>query len=162
MCMFCEDYPPEVFTQLTVEEYIPGNRGRKGYWDSRNRRNEMIDCNVYNMAMWYYSGAHGWTKEDYDHRENMLADLAKGVSGKKIAAKRYLGRQTFKPESGDLITSLSQTPTSYLLLTFLSRIMPLQATCRAWLMPSSGSISSPLRIAMVCLSSIPVHRIASP
>lgn len=100
VCMFCEDYPPEVFTQLTVEEYIPGNRGRKGYWDSRNRRNEMIDCNVYNMAMWYYSGAHGWTKEDYDHRENMLAGLAKGVSGKKIAAKRYLGRQTFKPNLG--------------------------------------------------------------
>jgi hypothetical protein len=23
VCMFCEDYPPEIFTQLTVEEYVP-------------------------------------------------------------------------------------------------------------------------------------------
>ena len=100
VCMFCEDYPPEIFTQLTVEEYIPGGRGRKGYWDSRNRRNEAIDCHVYNMAMWYYSGAHAWKEEDYDQHEKRLLDMAKGVSDKKIATKRYLGRQTFKSNLG--------------------------------------------------------------
>jgi len=100
VCMFCEDYPPEVFTQLTVEEYIPGGRGRKGYWDSHNKRNEAIDIHVYNMAMWYYSGVPGWKKEDYDAHEAKLAGLASGISVKKIATKRYLGRQTFKSNLG--------------------------------------------------------------
>jgi phage terminase large subunit GpA-like protein len=85
---------------LTVEEYVPGSRGRKGYWDSHNKRNEAIDIHVYNMAMWYYSGVPGWKKEDYDAHEAKLNALAKGISDKKIAAKRYLGRQTFKSNLG--------------------------------------------------------------
>ncbi len=98
--MFPEDYAPEYFTQLTVEEYRPGKNGKSGYWDSRNRRNEAFDIDVYNTAMWYYSGAHAWKDEDYEQHEKMLEDRAKGMSDKKIAAKRYLGRQTFKSNLG--------------------------------------------------------------
>jgi phage terminase large subunit GpA-like protein len=99
-CMFCEDYPPEVFDQLTVEEYVPGKNGKKGGWDDRNRPNHKFDCHIYNMAMWYYSGVPGWKKEDYDAHEAKLNALVNGMSDKKIAAKRYLGRQTFKPNLG--------------------------------------------------------------
>jgi DNA-binding NarL/FixJ family response regulator len=52
------------------------------------------------MAMWYYSGVPGWKKEDYDAHEAKLNALAKGTSDKKIAAKRFLGRQTFKSNLG--------------------------------------------------------------
>ena len=52
------------------------------------------------MAMWYYSGATGWTEEDYRLHEEKLANLVKGISAKKIAAKRYVGRQTFKTDLG--------------------------------------------------------------
>jgi phage terminase large subunit GpA-like protein len=100
VCLFCEDYMPEYFDQLVAETYEPGKGRRKGIWKTVQERNEALDCHVYNMAMWYYSGAPGWTNADYDQHEKKLNDLASGISDKKIAAKRYIGRQTFKPNLG--------------------------------------------------------------
>lgn len=100
VCMFCEDYPPEVFTQLTSEVYEPRKDGRKGVWKKLHNRNEMLDLHVYNMAMWYYSGVPGWTESDYDAHEKMLLDRIAGTTKKNVATKRYLGRQTFKMDLG--------------------------------------------------------------
>lgn len=100
VCMFPEDYEPEYFDQLTAEEYKAGKNGKKGKWETIRNRNEALDIHNYNMAMWYYSGATGWTDEDYRLHEEKLANLVKGISAKKIAAKRYVGRQTFKTDLG--------------------------------------------------------------
>ena len=98
--MFSTDYDEEWFLQLTSEEYHPGSAGRRGKWVPIRQRNEALDLHVYNLAMWYYSGAPTWKDSDYDAHEKKLNDLARGISEQKTAAKRYIGRQTFKSDIG--------------------------------------------------------------
>ncbi len=97
IAMFSADYDREYFEQLSSEEYRPGRAGRKGRWEQIRQRNEALDLHVYNLAMWYHSGAHAWKDEDYSAREKKLSDMAKGITEQKRVARRNLGRQTFKP-----------------------------------------------------------------
>lgn len=100
IAMFSSDYDEEYFLQLTSEEYQPGTAVRKGVWVKIRDRNEALDLHVYNLAMWYLSGAPSWKESDYDAHEKKLKDLAAGTSDQGRAMKRYLGRQTFKPNLG--------------------------------------------------------------
>jgi len=100
ICMFPEDYEQEYFEQLTSEEYIKKKSATKGQWKKIRNRNEALDLHVYNLAMWYFSGLHGWKESDYDLHEAKLKELAKGTPKKKAAERRYIGRATYRPNLG--------------------------------------------------------------
>lgn len=72
--MFPMDYDEEYFKQLTAEDYIPPDSSHKhGRWENPRHRNEMLDLNVYNRAMWYLIGAYAFTDKDYDFIESQYS-----------------------------------------------------------------------------------------
>ena len=63
------DYDEEYFKQLTAEIREINPSTKKEVWKKIRDRNEALDMHVYNVAMWYFLGAHSLTDNDYDKLE---------------------------------------------------------------------------------------------
>jgi len=94
---FPADYDEETFKQLTAEDYMPpDSKHKKGWWSPHRKRNEFLDLNVYNRAMWYLIGAYRFKAKDYDDIEAKFTKAVKTVAVEtqqhKIAKRRVLSR----------------------------------------------------------------------
>lgn len=91
---FPNDYDDEFFRQLTAEEYKPPTgKSKHGIWQTIRERNEALDCNVYNLAMWYKLDLYRFTGREYDEVERKLAAQPKMLLEKnRQASKQRTGR----------------------------------------------------------------------
>jgi phage terminase large subunit GpA-like protein len=93
MMYFPDDYDEEYYRQLTAEEYTPsGKSNKKGSWKTTHDRNEVLDCTVYSLAMWYKLDLHRWGSREYDLLEAQLKNSAHEQQGRKITAKQNVAK----------------------------------------------------------------------
>ena len=78
---FPRDYSQEYYQQLYSEVYVKKNK--KWIWEKIRDRNEILDCTIYNLAMFYHIGLGNLTKEDWE--------------GLAISQKEYLNTYQEKP-----------------------------------------------------------------
>lgn len=94
---FPDDYDDEYFRQLTAEEYKPPTGSAKhGKWVTIRERNEALDCNVYNLAMWYKLDLYRFTAREYDELDKKLSAQPKMLIEK--------GRQAVRQRVGRLVS----------------------------------------------------------
>jgi phage terminase large subunit GpA-like protein len=61
---FPNDYSDEYYMQLFAESWQ--QVGRKWQWVKTRNRNEILDCTVYNLAMYYHMGFGNFTGDEWD------------------------------------------------------------------------------------------------
>lgn len=74
------DYTQEYYQQLFSEVWLC--EGKKWKWKKTRERNEILDCTVYNLAMYYSLGLGRLTAEDWDGIANEQKEEANGMSRK--------------------------------------------------------------------------------
>lgn len=80
------DYSQEYYQQLYSETYI--KKGNRMQWEKIRDRNEILDCTVYNLAMYYHLGLGNLSSEDWEglsmSQKQMLAAETMPVKKKQI------------------------------------------------------------------------------
>ena len=90
---FPDDYDEEYYRQLVSEEYTPSSKSnKKGSWNKTRNRNEVLDCTVYALAMWYKLDIHRWGANEYDLLEKQLQKTSHEVQRKKLTAKKNVAK----------------------------------------------------------------------
>ena len=56
-------------------------------------RNEILDCTVYNLAMFYHMGFGRWTAEQWDKFSERQIMSAMEIADKSLYARRRKGRR---------------------------------------------------------------------
>jgi len=93
MMYFPDDYDEEYYRQLTSEEYTPsGKSNKKGSWKTTHDRNEVLDCTVYALAMWYKLDLHRWGFHEYDLLETQLKNSVHEQQMRKVTAKQNVAK----------------------------------------------------------------------
>lgn len=73
---FPSDYDQEYYQQLFGETWM--KEGKKWIWKKNRARNEILDCTVYNLAMFYAIGLGTFTADDWDGYAEMQRRDAQG------------------------------------------------------------------------------------
>lgn len=72
-------YDQEYYMQLYSEEFV--QNGNKGEWVKVRDRNEILDCTIYNYAMYYLLGCYAWSGDTWDTlRDQIKTPLKQGVA----------------------------------------------------------------------------------
>ena len=90
---FPADFDQEFYQQLFSEAYI--KEGRRYSWKKIRDRNEILDCRVYNYAMYYLAGLGTFSDQDWvEFAEAQKASLSKARETKKTSGhiRRRLSR----------------------------------------------------------------------
>jgi phage terminase large subunit GpA-like protein len=90
---FPDDYDEEYYRQLVSEEYTPSSKSNKrGAWNKTRERNEVLDCTVYALAMWYKLDLHRWGAREYGLLEEQLKNSFHEKQIKKVTAKKNVAK----------------------------------------------------------------------
>ena len=90
---FPDDYDEEYYRQLVSEEYTPATKSnKKGAWKKTRDRNEVLDCTVYALAMWYKLDMHRWGVREYDLLEAQLQKTVHETQQKKRTASHNVAK----------------------------------------------------------------------
>jgi phage terminase large subunit GpA-like protein len=90
---FPDDYDEEYYRQLVSEEYTPATKSnKKGAWKKTRERNEVLDCTVYALAMWYKLDMHRWGVREYDLLEAQLQKTVHETQQKKRTASHNVAK----------------------------------------------------------------------
>ena len=63
---FPNDYSADYYQQLYSEQWIKEPGKKNWNWVKTRERNEVLDCTVYNLAMFYYLGLGRLTADEWD------------------------------------------------------------------------------------------------
>ena len=90
------DYSTDYYQQLYAEQWTK-ETGRKYWkWVKIRDRNEILDCTVYNLAMFYHLGLGRWTAaqwDSFDKQQKMSASsLLKKTVAKAPVRRRIISR----------------------------------------------------------------------
>lgn len=70
---FAFGFDDEYYRQLYSEIYT--KEGKKWIWKKTRERNEILDCTVYNLSMFYLLGFHNLNKDDWDSIDKQQRDI---------------------------------------------------------------------------------------
>ena len=76
------DFSQEYYQQLYSEVYV--RDGKRWIWKKIRDRNEILDCTVYNLAMFYHMGFGNLTAEDWDGLANSQEEYMKSETNRQI------------------------------------------------------------------------------
>lgn len=90
------DYSTDYYQQLYAEQWMK-ETGRKYWkWVKIRDRNEILDCTVYNLAMFYHLGLGRWTAEQWDsfdmQQKMSASSLLKKTVAKAPVRRRIISR----------------------------------------------------------------------
>ena len=91
------DYNVDYYQQLYSEQYVKNKGKKKWEWVKIRERNEILDCTVYNLSMFYLMGFGRWTFEQWDmfdkQQKLSVLDMAKmSLSNQKKRGRRILNQ----------------------------------------------------------------------
>lgn len=91
------DYNVDYYQQLYSEQYVKNKGKKKWEWVKIRERNEILDCTVYNLSMFYLMGFGRWTVEQWDmfdkQQKLSVLDMAKmSLSNQKKRGRRILNQ----------------------------------------------------------------------
>lgn len=95
---FPSDFTPEYYQQLYSEQWLKVAGSKTWKWEKIRERNEVLDCTVYNLAMFYYLGLGRFTAEQWDSLDSaqkMQASTIAERTIKKPQQKRRLVSKGF-------------------------------------------------------------------
>ena len=90
---FPNDFSVDYYQQLYSEQYILEPGRKKWEWVKIRERNEILDCTVYNLAMFYHMGFGRWTAEQWDKFSERQIMSAMEIADKSLYARRRKGRR---------------------------------------------------------------------
>lgn len=90
---FPNDFSVDYYQQLYSEQYILESGHKKWEWVKIRERNEILDCTVYNLAMFYHMGFGRWTAEQWDKFSERQIMSAMEIADKSLYARRRKGRR---------------------------------------------------------------------
>lgn len=82
---FPNDFSQEYYMQLFSEVYV--KVGKKWVWQKIRDRNEILDCTIYNLAMYYHLGLGNLTAEEWDNLAQSQRDFLSSGTTKAIVKK---------------------------------------------------------------------------
>lgn len=90
---FPSDYSVDYYQQLYSEQWTKESGKKKWEWVKIRDRNEILDCTVYNLAMFYHMGFGRWTAEQWDQFSEQQEMSALSMANMSLATPRKRGRR---------------------------------------------------------------------
>lgn len=87
------DYSVDYYQQLYSEQWVKPKGKKKWEWIKIRERNEVLDCTVYNLAMFYLMGFGRWTAEQWDEFDRQQMISASTMVGMSLAQTKKRGRR---------------------------------------------------------------------
>ena len=87
------DYSIDYYQQLYSEQWVKEKGKKKWEWIKIRERNEILDCTVYNLAMYYHMGFGRWSAEQWDKFSEQQKLSALGLVEKSLSQQKRKGRR---------------------------------------------------------------------
>ena len=87
------DYSSDYYQQLYSEQYVKEKGKKRWEWVKIRERNEVLDCTVYNLAMFYLMGFGRWTAEQWDRFDEQQRMSAVDLANVSLGTQKRKGRR---------------------------------------------------------------------
>jgi phage terminase large subunit GpA-like protein len=90
---FPNNFSAEYYQQLYSEQWVKEKGKKKWEWVKIRDRNEILDCTVYNLAMFYHMGFGRWTAEQWDAFDRQQKISATTLAEMSLSSQKRRGRR---------------------------------------------------------------------